>query len=186
MECSDGKLLARMREDDRRAFAIIYDRYAAGLLGFTARKVASLEEASDLVHDLFVEIWNKRGQLQIQTSFRTYVFGAIRYKIIDHIRKNSRQDYYIDLLSSLQARADDSTRDSILFRDLMKLTESEIDKLPPRTREIFLLSRQQHLSVGEIAGKLKLSDQTVKNQLSTALRKLRPRIEYLVKNFIFL
>ena len=49
----------------------------AGLLGFTARKVASLEEASDLVHGLFVEIWNKRGQLQIQTSFRTLVPAEI-------------------------------------------------------------------------------------------------------------
>ncbi|HYH57251.1 MAG TPA: RNA polymerase sigma-70 factor [Anseongella sp.] len=183
---SDEQLLARMKDDDQQAFAAIYDRHAAGLIDFASRKMSSLEEARDLVHDLFVEFWDRRERVHVNSSFQSYLFAAARYKVIDHIRRNSRKEYYAGVLRQLQTDMDNSTQEDILLRDLNKISESEIEKLPPRTKEIFRLSRQQHLSVGEIAGKLSLSDQTVKNQLSAALRKLRPGIESLVRNFIFL
>lgn len=183
---SDEQLLKRLKKNDQAAFAIIYDRYAADLIRFGSKKLSSLDEARDLVHDLFVEFWNKREHIYLSGSLKSYLFAAVRYKVIDCIRRNSRQEYYAGAIKLLQANLDNSTQDAILFRDFSTLTESEIEKLPPRTQEIFRLSRQQHLSVREIAGKLNLSDQTVKNQLSTALRKLRPGIQSLVKNFIFL
>lgn len=185
-EPTDERLLIRMKDGDQQAFALIYARHAADLVGFTSGKVSSLDEARDLVHDLFVELWEKRDRIHLSNSFRSYLFAAVRYKIIDHFRKNGRQEYYSRALEILQTTLDNSTHDSILYRDFNTLTESEIDKLPPRMREIFRLSRQRHLSVREIAGKLGLSDQTVKNQLSVALKKLRPGIHRLVKNFIFL
>ncbi|WP_158640643.1 RNA polymerase sigma factor [Anseongella ginsenosidimutans] len=183
---SDEQLLERLKNGDQTAFAMIYDRYAADLIWYGSKKLSSLEEARDLVHDLFVEFWDKRERIHINSSFKSYLFSAARYRIIDHIRKNARRDYYAAVINLLDLETDDSTHDDILFRDLSKIAESEIDKLPPRTREIFRLSRQRQLSVREIARELNLSDQTVKNQLSAALRKLKPAIQKIAKNFIFL
>lgn len=183
--CSDGQLLERFKNGDQQAFALIYDRYASELIDFSSRKLSSLEEARDLVHDLFVGLWEKRGQVNISSSFRSYLFAAIRYKVIDHIRRNIRQDYYAGIAGTLDINTDNSTNNDILYRNFNEIMESEIEKLPPRTKEIFRLSRQQHLSVREIAGKLSLSDQTVKNQLSAALKKLKPSFERLIPLLLF-
>lgn len=183
---TDEQLLTRMKHGDAEAFALIYARFASDLIGFTSGKLASLDEARDLVHDLFVELWEKRDRIHLSNSFRSYLFAAARYKIVDHFRKHGRQQFYAKALTLLQTQVDNATQDSIVFRDFSLLSASEIEKLPPRTQEVFRLSREQHLSVREIAEKLGLSEQTVKNQLTTALKKLRPGIQRLVKNFIFL
>lgn len=169
----DNVLLSRFQNGDRQAFETIYSRYAYGLVDYAAGKLASLDEARDVVHDLFVELWTRREKVMVSSSLRAYLFTAARYRIIDHIRKNIRKEYYASLTLSLGTDTDYATQDAILHKDLNQQIEAEINNLPPRTREIFRLSRQQHMSVQEIARELQLSDQTVKNQLTTALRKLR-------------
>lgn len=181
----EEQLLQRFRNGDQEAFAGIYTRYAADLIDFVSAKLASMEEARDLIHDLFVEFWEKREQLHIGSSLRSYLFAAARYRVIDHIRRNIRREYYTGITGQARAGGDNSTSNEILYKDLSEIMDAEIEKLPPRTREIFRLSRYQHLSVNEIARKLSLSDQTVKNQLTSALRKLRPGFEKLAAFFLF-
>src|SRR3546814_4910146 len=136
-----------------------------------------MDEARDLIHDLFVDIWEKRDRLRIDSAFRSYLFAAARYRVIDHVRRNIRQEYYAGITRQRHTAADNSTSNEILYKDLSEVMDAEIDKLPPRTREIFRMSRHQHLSVNEIARKLRLSDQNRSEEHTSELQSLM-RISY--------
>lgn len=177
-------LLHRFQSGDRQAFEAIYQRHVDDMTEFAVHKLASLEEARDVVHDLFVELWTKGPGIRVRGSLSAYLFTAIRYKVIDRIRRNIRQEYYTDLTRSLEKDIDDATSNSILYNDLNRQIEVEIDSLPPKAREIFRLNRQEHMSIREIAQKMQISDQTVKNQLGIALKRLRVSFEKLTMLFL--
>lgn len=181
---SEDEWITRFRHGDRAAFEFLYRLYAENLITYASRKLSSLEEARDIIHDLFVELWTSREKLAVTHSLQSYLFSATRYRIIDHIRKNSRKAFYARLIHSVKAEEDESTAKEIVYKDLHHIAEEEIDKLSPRAREIFRLSRHQHMSITEIAEKLELSDQTVKNQLTTANKKLRFSLQKILSVFL--
>lgn len=156
------------------SFEQVYKAYAPELIGYAARRLESLSEAEDIVQDVFADLWHKKEELLITHSLRAYLYGAVRYKVIDHIRRHVQRSYYADMVRSLHTEEDNATFDHIVYKDLHGLIEAEIGKLPARTKEVFRMSRHGHLSVSEIADTLQVSDQTVKNQLTTALKRLRP------------
>lgn len=178
----DEVLLQRFQQGDAHAFEQIYKLYVPGLIEFAARRLESLSESEDIIQDLFLDLWSKRGKVLINYSLKAYLFAAVRYKVVDHIRRNINRDYYQTLVRSLNTEADNATFNNILYKDMNGFLELEIEKLPCRMREVFILSRKRHLSISEIASTLKVSDQTVKNQLTTALKRLRPSFD----KFMFL
>src|SRR3546814_16343479 len=91
-----------------------------------------MDEARDLIHDLFVDIWEKRDRLRIDSSFRSSLFAAARYRVIDHFRRNIRQEYYAGIKRQSHTAADNSPGNEILYKDLSKAMTAEIKKLPPR------------------------------------------------------
>lgn len=173
---SESQLLEKMHIGKENAFEEIYNHYAADLINFAAYRLESLSEAKDIVQDIFLDLWIKREALTITRSLRAYLFNAVRFKVIDHIRKNIHREYYSDIVKSLYATNDNSTFDNILYNDMNIYVESEIKKLPCRIREAYQLSRVQHLSISEIARQMNVSEQTVKNQITTAMKRLRPII----------
>lgn len=138
-----------------------------------AKKIRSGDEAKDLVQDLFVSLWLKRETLIVNTSLSAYLFTAIRYKVINYIEANIVKQDYVDSLDKAVIDYDNSTREKIACNELESLLQTGINTLSPKVREVFELSRKEHLSVNEIAEKLQVSHQTVKNQISKALKTLR-------------
>jgi RNA polymerase sigma-70 factor (ECF subfamily) len=179
-------LLTELQTNGEAAFEKVYNLYSAELIAFAAKRLESLAEAKDILHDVFVDLWTRRETLRITTSLRAYLYSMVRYKVIDHIRKNVRREYYTQMVRSLESRTDNSTLEQILYEDMTAIVESEIDKLPEKTREVFLMSRYQHKTVREIAEQMQVSEQTVKNQLSTALRRLRPALGGIITTMIML
>lgn len=174
---SDTKLLQSLKSGDQSAFNTLYELYAASLTGYAASRLASLEEARDIIHDLFVYIWEERDSITITTSFKSFLFAAVRYRIIDHIRKNITRREYAEMVQRLSADYIAGVEDELAAKDIGQMLEIAVDSLPSRTKEIYRLSRHQQLAVKEIASRLHLSEQTVKNQLTTALSYLRISLE---------
>lgn len=165
------ELLSQMQQGDVNAFTEAYNAYAGELIAWVSRKVLSLDDALDLVHDVFVHLWLDKGKI---TDIRPYLFYIARNKVVDYFRKHATRAEYATLHGQLhQQAAVDNPLKSIEAKDLYQHIELLIDNLPARTREIFRMSRHEQLSTGEIADKLGLSEQTVKNQLTTALKYLR-------------
>jgi RNA polymerase sigma-70 factor (family 1) len=169
----DLQLILLLKEDNEAAFAEIYNRYAKSLSNFTASKLFNLDDAQDIIHDLFVRLWEDRKQLNITSNLKTYLFTIARYRIIDKIRKNVTRQEYSAMLQSLSNAYQSSIEQEITAKELQQTILRSLNQLSPKVKEIYSLSREENLSISEIATKLQLSEQTVKNQLSTALAHLR-------------
>ncbi|WP_052496291.1 RNA polymerase sigma factor [Pedobacter lusitanus] len=176
---SDSDLINLLKKEDRKAFNEIYRRYAGNLINFASSKLYSLDDARDLIQDLFTTLWADRHKILITSSIQSYLFTAVRYKVIDKIRKNVTREEYVMIIQSLVIHPDYNPEKELEAKDLKKVMDLAILKLPPRTREIYELSRNEYQSITDIASKLNLSEQTVKNQLTTAMKILREALDKL-------
>lgn len=170
---TEPELLNLIKAGDRNAFTSIYEKYAPSLIGFAASRLSSLEEARDIIHDLFAHLWDQREQINITTSLKSFLFAAVRYRVIDHIRKSVTRKEYAGMLQRLSDSMIVDAEEELISKNLYHTLEHAVEDLPSRTKQIYRLSRYRHLAVKEIACELGLSEQTVKNQLSTALNHLR-------------
>ncbi|WP_411274951.1 RNA polymerase sigma factor [Daejeonella sp.] len=181
----DIRLWERLRSEDENAFSEIYQLYAPALIGFASSKLYSLEEARDLIHDIFVYLWTERKKIQIHSSLQSYLFAITRHRIIDHIRRNVTRKEYVSMLHGLNLGLETNLETNLEVKDLAKVIEKVVSNLPPRTKQIYRLSRNEYKRVSEIAEMLHLSDRTVKNQLTTALKVLRTSLGKLSVTMIF-
>ena len=170
---TDEQLIILLKKGDQQAFAQIYNRYAESLAGFAASKLNNLDDARDIIHDLFVKLWENRDEVYITSNLKSYLFSIVRHRVIDKIRKNITREEYASMAQSLTAGSQDSADKQVEAKELQQRIEKSLNQLPPRVKEIYKLSRDEGLTNHEIAEKLNLSEQTVKNQLSAALKHLR-------------
>jgi RNA polymerase sigma-70 factor (family 1) len=170
---TDTQLIDLLKGGSQSAFEAIYQRYAESLAGFASSKLYSLEDARDVSHDLFVRLWEDRHKLVITGNLQSYLFAAIRYRIIDKIRRNITRQEYSAMKQSLSEIYDASLEQHLDAKELQQSVNLALEELPAKTKHIYQLSRVEHQSVAEIAQQLNLSEQTVKNQLTTALNHLR-------------
>jgi len=182
---SDDQLIILLKKDDRQAFTEIYNRYAKSLTGFAASKLYNLDDARDILHDMFVKLWENREQINIGSNLQSYLFSIIRHRIIDKIRKNITREEYALITQSLTVVYHEAVDKQIEAKELQQAIEKSLDQMSPRVKEVYKLSREQGLSNHEIAEKLNLSEQTVKNQLSSALKHLRKTLTY-ISSFAFI
>jgi RNA polymerase sigma-70 factor (ECF subfamily) len=170
---TDNELLHLLKQDDEPAFAEIYHRYATNIAEFAGSKLYSLEDARDIIHDVFVKLWVERKTLVVTSNLKTYLYTIVRYKVIDRIRRNATDERYKEALQSLANWQEASAEHRLAAKELEKKIRKTVDELPPKTREVYLLSREEHYTVRDIAEKLNVSEQTVKNQITSALKRLR-------------
>ncbi len=170
---TDLNLIDLLKKDDEHAFAEIYSRYAESLVGFASSKLFDLEDARDIIHDVFVKLWQEREQLQVDRDLKAYLFKLTRYRIVDKIRKNITREEYAAMVQALAVRYEPGIEQQIAAKELQQSIHKFLDELSPRVKEIYLLSREENLTIPEIAAQLQLSEQTIKNQLSAALKHLR-------------
>lgn len=181
---TDEQLVALLKTGNQQAFTEIYNRYAANLAGFAGSKLYNLDDAKDILHDLFVKLWENRGQIHINSNLQSYLFAMVRHRIVDKIRKNITREEYVFMLQSLVTTNQYSVDKQVEAKELRQTIENSMLQLPARVKEIFKLSREEGLSNREIAEKLNLSEQTIKNQISAALKHLRKSL-VAITAFIF-
>lgn len=176
---SDLQLIDLLKEDDEAAFTEIYARYANKLTGFASSKLYGLGDSCDVIHDVFVKLWEERKQLKVDRNLEAYLFTLIRYRIIDKIRRNITREDYVEMVLALRICHVSEIEQQITTKEIKQHIGNALEKLSPRVKEIYHLSREENLSITEIAQKLQLSEQTVKNQLTFALKHLRESLGYL-------
>ncbi|UOG76119.1 RNA polymerase sigma-70 factor [Hymenobacter tibetensis] len=169
---TDTELLDALRADEEKAFAEIYKRYCYRLFTVAYRKLNSRQVAEELVQDLFADLWGRRGIIQIQ-QLESYLFSAIRYRIINYIKSKKIKSGY-ELYCRLSASdADTDTEKLLAHNDLSEALLDSMRKLPEKSREIFQLSRLEHYTVPEISVRVKLSEKSVEYHLTKSLKLLR-------------
>lgn len=173
---SDKELVLLLKEGDHAAFTEIYDRFKAVLYAHIYNKLRSRDDAKDILQELFTQLWNRRKEVEVKVSLSAYLYGAVRNRVLKHIGKKRLNSKYFDSILDFSEEAEGETDYLIRERQLTVLIEKEIDSLPEKMREIFILSRKFNLSHKEIADRLGLAESTVTKQVKNALKVLRIRL----------
>ncbi|PSL47634.1 RNA polymerase sigma-70 factor (ECF subfamily) [Chitinophaga niastensis] len=170
---SDNQLVSLLKSDDSAAFNAIYDRYSKLLYLFIHSKLDTGEISKDVLQDLFISLWEKRHTLILKESLKAYLYQVARYKIIDIYRKNATYRKYLQQLIEHFDAQPHSVVEAVDHKAKTQELFEAINHLPERMKEIFMLSRFENLTVEQISTHLGLSQQTVKNQITKALKILR-------------
>ena len=176
---SDEELLKLFRNGDEAAFEELYTRYWAELYASAFKRLRIKEAAEEIVQDLFASLWTKRDSLVIHTSFQNYLYSSIRYLVFAYFSKQDNRKTYEDFVLGGAISGDTSTEDRIYLNDLERNLDQGLRRLPEKCRSVFELSRKQYKTNKEIASFLGISEKTVENHLTKALRTLRLHLRYL-------
>ncbi|SDL15820.1 RNA polymerase sigma-70 factor, ECF subfamily [Pedobacter sp. ok626] len=176
---ADVELVSYLKRGDRKAFSVIYDRYWGKLFCHAKKMLNDEEEASDVVQELFTNIWYKRESLNV---FRLdgYLYGTMRNQILHFM---AHQKVITKYTTSLSYYLESGVRsqDSIMVEnELLQLFEQELAALPVKMRTVFEMSRGEGLSHKQIAEKLDISDKTVKKQIYYATKIFREKIRIIL------
>ncbi|WP_254778992.1 RNA polymerase sigma-70 factor [Pedobacter sp. ok626] len=172
----DTELFIRLKEGDNVAFSEIYQRFGGILFVFIKRRVGDTDDAKDILQELFVDLWVKRETIEITTKASSYLYAAVRYKMLNFIERNATQKRYVDAIESINEQDMVMTDHLVREKQLASIIERNVDALPKKMKEVFLLSRQVNLTYVEIADKLNISKLTVRAQVKNAIKILRERL----------
>lgn len=174
--CSDKELVDLLKSDDQAAFTEIYERYKAILYIFTYKRIGRREETRDLLHELFMTIWEKRATLNIAGALLPYLYTAVKNRIMDMVAREQVASRYLDQFQDYIDAGATPADDLVRHNQLLALIEIEIAALPEKMRQVFELSRHTNLNRKEIAEQLNISEQTVKSHMHHALKILKNRL----------
>ncbi len=169
------------------AFDTIYEQYCKRLYGFVIRYVKQEADAEEIVQEVFIKIWENRREIDVFSSFESYLFTISYNSAISLLRKRVHEKKYLEHLKySQEFDLTPELTDEIQFKELNEKIQSLLGELTPRQKEIFLLSREEGLTHEQIAKKLGISVNTVKNHIVSALYLLKSNINNgLIINVLF-
>jgi RNA polymerase sigma-70 factor (family 1) len=181
---TDSELFEAITLDNEKAFNQLFERHWFKVFSVAYRYVKDEESALETTHDIFLNIWEKRHQLHINT-FKNYIVTAASYHgirkrqtagttIVQYVEDYNCAENETDL------RAQNQGELNINEQEINKTIEILLHNLPKRCREIYCMSRHDNLSVTEIAEQLGISKRTVENQLTTALKHLRTSLKNVI------
>jgi len=167
----DAAMTALLKEGDKTAYEAIYNEYWPKLFSYIYNRLKSKEAAEEIIQEVFFSLWMKRATLDLTHSLSAYLFTAVKYQIFNYLRSDQVRRKYASQAAVQQA--DNSNEENIAANDLKNTMEKEISRLPEKCQQVFRMSRQEHLSISDIASTLNISHKTVENHLTKALRQLR-------------
>ncbi|WP_161964059.1 RNA polymerase sigma-70 factor [Chitinophaga flava] len=164
-----------MREDGLyKQFRLGFEKFYNPLCMYANSFVKERSICEDIVQEVFVRIWETRKDLVQSDSLRFYLFTAVRNNCLTHLSREQRMTVYslseIDLEDDDTADITPPVDETLNYQALLGLG---IEQLPPKCKEVFLLSRMGELSNQQVADSLGISVKTVNNQLWKALKMLR-------------
>jgi RNA polymerase sigma-70 factor (ECF subfamily) len=170
---SDNELVVLLKQDKLRAFKELYGRYWKKLYGEAYKRLKSKESAEEIVQEIFTNLWLKRHSLQITTTVGGYLYSIAGNRVIDRYRQELVRTKYKEAFWAVHSETDNSTEDAIMLRELTYTIETEVRQLPDKCRSVYELSRNEQKTNREIALQLGISEKTVENHLTKALKRLR-------------
>ncbi len=174
---TDQRLLSLLSErDDFAAFEEIYYRYWRKLLDTAFQRLKSKEAAEEVVQEVMVGLFLKRQDLVITTSLEAWLKTALKYKVFNIYRSQQVHLAHLDEIIRLKQISPLRPDEEMILKEIREKVRLAALKLPDKCREVFMLSRFEHLSQQEIAERMGISVSTVKKHLTRAFTYLRSEL----------
>lgn len=170
------ELLKQLITGDAESFKKLYEYYQRKIFLFALRLTKSNSEAEEIVQAVFVRLWEKREQIKIEKNFNAYILTITKNLVLDGMKKAAYHKVIQQKIYQNMQELRNTSADQLIEKELAMLHQQAVDRLSPQKRIVFMLSREEELSYEEIAEKLGVSKNTVRNQMSDSLKSIR---EYL-------
>lgn len=176
-------IIAGLRNKDKAVFDFVFGYYYSGLCSYTRRWVNDRDVAEDLVQDFFVRLWMDSSKIEITSSLKSYFFTSLKNRAINHLKHNKVKSELSTKVTN--AYGEEYNNWELTEPELSELIEKGMQKLPPRCREIFFMSRFEGKDNSKIAQTFGISKRTVELQISNALKTLRTVLKDYLPCFFF-
>lgn len=172
-------LLIKLREGNEAAFIQIYNQYRRKVHTYAYQLSKSADTAEEIVQEVFIKIWHKKEQINVELPFEPYIRKITLNHVLNHLKKVAREKALQEQVFLTIENSSNRTEEHLLEKELRQIYEQAIAQLPAQKKIIYQMSRVEELSHEEIAQKLSISKNTVKNHMVEASRFIR---EYVSKN----
>ncbi len=162
---------------DKKAFEALFRGYFVKLCAFANKFTGDLDTSKEIVHDIFVSLWEKRDTIDPGKSLKSYLFASVHNRCLNYIRDNKKFDRGDYLIEKIDNEYQDIPGEGLDESELKKKIAKALDTLPGKCRQIFEMNRFEQLKYKEIAEKLDISVKTVETQMSKALKVLREQLK---------
>ena len=173
MESEERYIIEGLRSGRESAYRQLFEQYYQRLVVFANRYLEDLESARDVVQDLFVDLYDSRQSISIETSLKSYLYSAVKNRCLNQVKHEQVKEKHRNMSRS-EVNAPDPNLEEIMDAVELKARVYEIvSKLPEKCRQIYIMSRVDGKRNREIADELNLSVRTVETQISKALKFLK-------------
>jgi RNA polymerase sigma-70 factor (family 1) len=167
------------RFDDQLAYKELFTGLYPSLIQFVTSIVRSRQSAEEIVSDLFMKIWEKRKTLEEIHNLRVYCFVAARHLSINQLEKQKRQHHAnIDDYKSRLVHPAPDPEECMISAEMLRHIQEIVEELPPRCKLSFKLVKEHGFKYREAAEILQVSEKTIENQLSIALKKISAAVQF--------
>lgn len=182
---NNRKLVQHLKKGNEIAYTYLVDLYYEKLFYYASNLARDSFRSEDIVQNVFIRMWQQREKLNFNISIKSYLYKSVYNEFVDQYRKDiaitSLEKKYIEAINSnIESSDNDKTERRIA------LVEKEIEQLPPKCKETFILNKKEGLTYVEIAEFQNVSVGTVEKQMNKAFCLIRNKIKGKMLSFLFL
>lgn len=187
MTLSEKEELQLLKNASKQSFEILYNRYSGKLYNFLMKiSKGDTYIAEELVQRTFIKIWETRENINTDSSFISYLCTIAKNMLLNEYEHKTVQYIYERYIKVISSENDYTTEKEVDKNLLEEYVDKLADELPPRRKEIFILSRKKGLTNKVIAQKLNISESTIETQLSKALQFMKEQIKNHYDQILFI
>ncbi|WP_145860377.1 RNA polymerase sigma factor [Pedobacter suwonensis] len=169
----DAELMRGIRQKNKESFEQLYKLYYKKNYLLAYKYLRNQEQAEEIVHDVFLKLWNNGREISIKQSLGAYLSRSIINGSLNLIKQQQRLDAHVESFRYAIDEEEEFNDDAQILEDKLQRLEQAIETLPPQCKKVLMMSKFDHCKQQEIADALNISVKTVKNHLTLGYEKIR-------------
>jgi RNA polymerase sigma-70 factor (family 1) len=175
---TDNEIIAGLREGSKMVIDQMYKVYHKRIFAFAFSLLKIEDDALDIVHEVFIKLWEHRHNLESNTKIEPLIFTIARNTVLSLFRKRASETKYQNymIIDNKDEKSEASTENMAEYSFLKEKVDHLVEQLPQKSQRVYILSREKGLSNKEIAGQLKIAEKTVEDHITRSLTLLKKHL----------